>query len=146
MTTIHCCWQNFLWENFSCFMRNLMDGKKCISHLFYRTLNKPPIIGFDLLQFIEFRGNIIDGELQQVPEPGEILRGGSRHGAGVLKYNQTHQTLYSANVVCSILLYHMQYARLWRYHNCTTKHPEPACKLGNCTVQFGRVCALTRFT
>lgn len=54
------------------------------SHLLLWAVNRPPVVVLDLLQLVKLHGDVVDGELQQIPEPGQVLRGGPRHGAGVL--------------------------------------------------------------
>lgn len=58
-------------------------------HLFLWAIYRPPVVVLDLLQLVKFYGDVIDGELQQVPEPSQVLRGGSRHGTGVLRSTGT---------------------------------------------------------
>lgn len=76
---------------------DLLENPFCLLHIFLRislqavsphlllwAIYRPPVVVLDLLQLVKFYGDVIDGELQQVPEPGQVLRGGSRHSTGVL--------------------------------------------------------------
>lgn len=54
------------------------------AHLLHRTFDNPPVVALDLLQLVELGGDVVDGELQQVPESSQVLRGGPRHGTWVL--------------------------------------------------------------
>lgn len=54
-------------------------------HLLLWTVYEPPAVVLDLLQLVKLHGDVIDGELQQVPEASQVLRGGPRHGTGVLR-------------------------------------------------------------
>lgn len=54
------------------------------SHLLLRTVYEPPAVVLDLLQLVKLHGDVVDGELQQVPEARQVLGGGPRHGTGVL--------------------------------------------------------------
>lgn len=53
-------------------------------HLLLRTVYEPPVVVLDLLQLVKLHSDVVDGELQQVPEASQVLGGGPRHGAGVL--------------------------------------------------------------
>lgn len=55
------------------------------SHLLLRTVYEPPAVVLDLLQLVKLHGDVVDGELQQVPEASQVLGGGPRHGTGVLR-------------------------------------------------------------
>lgn len=54
------------------------------AHLLLRTVYEPPVVVLDLLQLVKLHGDVVDGELQQVPEASQVLGGGPRHGTGVL--------------------------------------------------------------
>lgn len=62
------------------------------THLLLWAVSGPPVVVLDLLKLVKFYSDVIDGELQQVPEPSKVLRGGSRHGTGVLKEEQERGT------------------------------------------------------
>lgn len=53
-------------------------------HLLFWTVHGPPAIVLDLLQLVKLDGDVINRKLQQVPEPSQVLRGGSRHCTRVL--------------------------------------------------------------
>lgn len=53
-------------------------------HLLLWTVYEPPAVVLDLLQLVKLHGDIVDGELQQVPEASQVLGGGPGHGTGVL--------------------------------------------------------------
>lgn len=64
------------------------------SHQFYLLLwclHRLPLVVLDLLQLIKLGSDVIDGELQQVPESSQVLRCGSGHGTGVLKREQEYK-------------------------------------------------------
>lgn len=54
-------------------------------HLLLRTLHQLPLVALDLLQLVKLGSDVIDGELQEVPETSQVLRCGSGHGTGVLE-------------------------------------------------------------
>lgn len=60
------------------------DSAKVVTHLLLWALYGPPVVVLDLLQLVKLHGDVVDGELQKVPEPSQVLRGGPRHGTGVL--------------------------------------------------------------
>ncbi|KAF3850084.1 hypothetical protein F7725_019803 [Dissostichus mawsoni] len=57
-------------------------------YLLLWALHQLPAVALDQLQLIKLGSDVIDGELQEVPEPSQVLRGGSGHGTGVLKKQQ----------------------------------------------------------
>lgn len=54
-------------------------------YLLLWTVYGPPVVVLDLLQLVKLHGDVVNGELQQVPEPSQVLRGGPRHGTGILR-------------------------------------------------------------
>lgn len=55
------------------------------AHLLLWTVYEPPAVVLDLLQLVKLHGDVVDGELQQVPEASQVLGGGPRHCTGVLE-------------------------------------------------------------
>lgn len=48
-------------------------------------LHGPPVVVLYLLQLVKLGGDVINGQLQEVPESSQVLRGGAGHGTGVLR-------------------------------------------------------------
>lgn len=46
-----------------------------------RRQRRLPLVGLEVVELVEFEADVLDGELQQVPETGQVLGGGP--GAGV---------------------------------------------------------------
>lgn len=65
-----------------------MHLKRPSPHLLLWALNRLPVVVLDMLKLVKLHTDVINGELQQVPEPSQVLRGGSRHGTGVLVEEQ----------------------------------------------------------
>lgn len=84
-------------ENVRCEFKCETSEQKLLNliraHLLHRTFYNPPVVALDLLQLVELGGDVVDGELQQVPESSQVLRGGPRHGTWVLQQSQAFKHL-----------------------------------------------------
>lgn len=71
----------------ACVFSFLLPQKKITnldSYLLFWAVNWSPVVVLYLLQLVKLHVDVVNGELKQVPEPSQVLRGGSRHGARVL--------------------------------------------------------------
>lgn len=53
-------------------------------NLFLWAFHQLPLVVLDLMQLVKLGSDVIDGQLQEVPESSQVLRCGSGHGTGVL--------------------------------------------------------------
>lgn len=47
-------------------------------------LHQLPAVGLEVVELVKLHADVLDGQLQQVPEPGQVLGGGTRVGVRVL--------------------------------------------------------------
>lgn len=66
------------------YLEAIWNQDKDNHNLLLWTLNEPPVVVLDLLQLVKLHGDVVNGELQQVPEASQVLRGGPWHGTRVL--------------------------------------------------------------
>lgn len=53
-------------------------------YLSLRWVEGSPVVGLELVELVELQADVLDGELQHVPEAGQILSHGPRVSIGVL--------------------------------------------------------------
>lgn len=64
-------------------------------YLSLRGVEGSPVAGLELVQFVELQADVLDGELQHVPEAGQILSHRSRVSVGVLSWGKNALTVIS---------------------------------------------------
>lgn len=69
-------------------LKNAVICGLLLSYLLFWAVNRPPVVVLDLLQLVKLHAYVVNGQLQQVPEPSQVLRGGSWHSARVLGKNE----------------------------------------------------------
>lgn len=47
-------------------------------------LHQLPAVGLEVVELVKLHADVLDGQLQQVPEPGQVLGSGTRVGVRVL--------------------------------------------------------------
>lgn len=69
----------------------------------YLGLHDLPPIGFELLELRKLHADVLNGELQEVPEAGQVLEGGHRERVGILRGQRDRASPMSACGTLAVL-------------------------------------------
>lgn len=61
------------------------------AHLNFWGGQRFPVVGFELVEFVKLQANVLDGQLEHVPETRQILGDGSRVCIWILTYTHEHK-------------------------------------------------------
>lgn len=70
-------------------------------HLNLRGSQRFPVVGFELVEFIKLQADVLDGQLEHVPETRQVLGDGPRVCVRVLKhkhYTNIYLFIYVASI------------------------------------------------
>ena len=68
--------------------RQTLAGSGCLFYLSLRGVQVLPAVGLQLVQLVKFQADVLDGQLEHVPETSQVLRDGPRLGVGLLVTDQ----------------------------------------------------------